>query len=143
MTGDLVAKSTATIKAPLARVWDALVNPAVIKRYMFGATVVSDWKKGSPITWSGEWKGKPYEDKGRILDVEPQHRLKYSHFSPLTGEPDVAENYHNVTIELSEADGAVQVSLSQDNNKTQEAREHNEKNWEMMLAGLKKTIEGL
>ena len=145
MPGDLVATSTTTIKAPLAKVWDALINPDVIKRYMFGATVASDWKKGSPITWSGEWKGKPYQDKGRILELQPEHRLRYSHFSPLTGEPDVPENYHNVTIELSplsEDADAVQVVLSQDHNKTEEARQHSQKNWEMMLAGLKKTVEG-
>jgi uncharacterized protein YndB with AHSA1/START domain len=145
MPADLVAKSITTIKAPLAKVWDALINPTVIKRYMFGATVESEWKKGSPITWSGEWKGKPYQDKGRILELQPEHRLRYSHFSPLTGEPDVPENYHNVTIDLSplpDEHNAVQVVLSQDNNKTQEAREHSQKNWEMMLSGLKKAVEG-
>jgi hypothetical protein len=36
----------------------------------------------------------------------------------------------------------VQVVLSQDHNKTQEARDRSQKNWEMMLAGLKKTVEG-
>lgn len=69
-----VARATATMNAPVSWVWDALVNPDVIKRYMFGTTVRSEWKEGSPITWKGEWKGKPYEDKGVILRLEPKRR---------------------------------------------------------------------
>lgn len=64
-----------------------------------------------------------------------------SHFSPLSGQPDVPGNYHTVTIELPGARGHTNVSLSQDNNETQEAREHSEKNWQMMLESLKKLVE--
>ena len=53
MHDDLTATANITIDASLAKVWDALINPEVIKRYMFGATVVSDWKQGSPITVEG------------------------------------------------------------------------------------------
>jgi uncharacterized protein YndB with AHSA1/START domain len=141
MNEALTAKADVTIKAPLAKVWDGLVNPEVVKRYMMGATVVSDWHEGSPIVWKGEWKGKPFEDKGRVLEVRPQQRLRYSHFSPLAGCADKPENYHNVTIDLSGGDGAVHVALSQDNNKTQTAREDSEKNWGMMLSGLKRALE--
>ena len=101
MDEDLTAKATLTIHAPIAKVWDALIDPEVIKRYMFGAIVVSDWQQGSSITWKGEWKGKPYEDKGRILELRALERLRYSHFSPLGGAPDLPENYHHVTIDLS------------------------------------------
>ena len=91
MPENLTAEAKVTISAPIARVWDALVNPEVIKRYMFGATVVSDWQIGSPIVWKGEWKGKPFEDKGRILEIQQGKRLRYSHFSPLSGAPDRPE----------------------------------------------------
>jgi uncharacterized protein YndB with AHSA1/START domain len=141
MNKGLVAKASTTIDAPVGKVWDALVNPAMIKQYMFGTTVASDFKKGSPITWKGEWQGKKYEDKGVILEIEPQRILKYSHFSPLSGQPDAPENYHNVTIELSGQGPQTRVSLSQDNNATEEERKHSEKNWETMLSGLKKLLE--
>jgi len=138
---DHVAKVSTTIDAPVARVWDALVNPAQIKQYMFGTQVSSTWKEGSPIVWKGEWKGKSYEDKGVILALRPERMLRYSHFSPLSGRPDRPENYHTVTIELSGSGGRTTVSLSQDHNPTPEAREHSEKNWSAMLAGLKKLLE--
>ena len=138
---DQIAKVSTTVRAPPERVWRALTEPEQIKRYMFGAEVSSSWKAGSPITWKGEWKGKPYQDKGTILEIEPSERLRYSHYSPLTGQPDTPENYHRVTIELSGSQDATTVTLSQDNNPTDEARAHSEKNWSTMLDGLKKVLE--
>ena len=141
MATDLLAKATTTIQAPPSEVWDALVDPEKIREYMFGTNVTSDWKEGSPITWKGEWEGKAYEDKGVIQKMKPRQVLQYSHFSPLAGLPDKPENYHNVTIELAGNGGATNVTLTQDNNSTEKAREHSEKNWEMMLGGLKKFVE--
>ena len=142
MPKTLTANATTTVNAPVADVWRALVDPAAIKQYMFGTTVASTWKKGSPITWKGEWKGRAYEDKGVILQIDPERRLQYSHFSPLTGKPDTPENYHTVTIELAPAQNGTHVSLSQDNNDSEEEREHSTENWDMMLDGLKKHVEG-
>jgi uncharacterized protein YndB with AHSA1/START domain len=142
MNERLVAKADIDVHAPASKVWDALIDPEMIKRYMFGATVESDWTLGSPISWKGEWKGKPYEDKGRILDIQPQHRLVFSHYSPLSGAEDAPENYHNVTIELDGSGENVHVALSQDNNKSAEAAEESRRNWLAMLAGLKQLVEG-
>jgi uncharacterized protein YndB with AHSA1/START domain len=138
---DRNANATTTNDAPAAKVWDALVNPAAVQEYMFGTSVESDWQEGSPITWKGEWQGKAYEDKGVIRKAEPQRRLQYTHFSPLAGLPDTPENYHTVTIDLAERGSQTEVVLSQDNNPTDEAREHSEQNWRMMLDGLKKFVE--
>ncbi|MFL5576044.1 MAG: SRPBCC domain-containing protein [Gemmatimonadaceae bacterium] len=141
MKRNLIAKATVTIAASKDDVWHALVTPAAIKQYMFGADVRSEWKEGSPIVWSGEWQGKSYEDKGVIIRVDHGRRLQYTHFSPLSGLPDVPENYHTVTVELADAPPGTLVTLTQDHNATEEAREHSEKNWAMMLAGLKRTLE--
>ena len=139
---DFVAKVSVSVASAKSKVWNALIDPQVVARYMFGATVVSSWKEGDPIVWKGEWKGKPFEDKGIVLRIEPDRVLSYSHFSPLGGKPDVPENYHTVTIELSGHNGTTLVHLSQDGNPTDEARAHSEQNWRTMLEGLKKTVEG-
>ena len=88
MNKNLIAKTSITINASSTKIWNALVNPEAIKQYMFGTNVVSDWHAGSPIVWKGEWQGKPYEDKGKILQFEPEQTIQYSHFSPLSGLPD-------------------------------------------------------
>jgi uncharacterized protein YndB with AHSA1/START domain len=108
---------------------------------MFGTRVSTDWGVGSPITWAGEWEGKSYEDKGTVREVRPPQILEYSHFSPLSGMPDLPENYHTVRIEVMGDDGVTRVILTQDNNDTSEARDHSEKNWQSMLDGLKEVVE--
>lgn len=138
---DYVAKATTTIDAPADQIWKALVDPDLIREYMFGTNVTSDWKEGSAITWKGEWKGKAYEDKGTILQMTPGKVLRYTHFSPLAGLPDLPENYHKVTIELAGNGASTKVTLSQDGNATEEERDHSQQNWSMMLEGLKKVVE--
>jgi uncharacterized protein YndB with AHSA1/START domain len=141
MNRNLIARAEADIAASKNQVWNALVDPKAIKQYMFGTNVASDFEKGSPITWKGEWQGKPYEDKGTILYVEPGRTLRYSHFSPLMGKPDKPENYHRVTIDLSGDELHTHVTLSQDNNADEQAKAHSEKNWKMMLDELKRFVE--
>ena len=63
------------------------------------------------------------------------------YFSPLTGLPDIPENYHTVTIELTDKDNQTDVSLKQDKNETEQAKELLEQNWRLMLDGLKKLLE--
>ena len=141
MNDQLVANASVVIEAPAEEVWAALVDPDLIKQYMFGATVASDWHEGSPITWSGEWEGRSYEDKGMILEFSPHTRLQYTHYSPLTGQPDAPENYHTVTVHLAEEGGWTRVDLSQDNNTTDEDRDHSQQNWQSMLDSLKQLVE--
>jgi len=141
MNENFIAKASIAINASRQAVWQALMSPDAIKEYMFGARVDSDWREGSPISLKGEWQGKSYEDKGTILQVRPERRLQYSHYSPLSGLPDTPEHYHTVTIELAGNGTETEVMLAQDHNATEAARMHSEKNWKMMLDGLKKFVE--
>lgn len=140
MREDHVATAQASIDAPVERVWNALVDPAMIRRFMFGATVTTDWKRGSPITWSGEWQGKPLQDKGTILDIEPNERLRVSHYSPLSGRPDVPEDYHTVTYELYAHEGHTHLRISQDNNVDAKSAAHSEQMWTKMLTELSRVV---
>jgi uncharacterized protein YndB with AHSA1/START domain len=137
----LIAKASISIDASIDKVWNAFTDPEVIKQYMFGTEAISDWKEGSSIVWKGKWKGRKYEDRGMILKLKPKRLIQYSHFSPLSGKPDLPQNYHTVTIELLRDRAKTTVSLSQDNNETEQARQHSEKNWEIMLKGLKRLLE--
>lgn len=140
--GDHIATAETEIDASPAEVWAALTDPEQIKQYMFGSHVETDWQPGSPIVWKGEYEGKSYEDKGEIVEIEPERRLKVTHFSPLSGQEDRPENYHSLLYELEESQGRTHVSLSQDNNPDEEAAERSRANWEKMLAGLKQVVEG-
>jgi hypothetical protein len=79
---------------------------------MFGTTVVSNWQEGSEIHWNSERQGKTYEDKGKILKLDPERLLQYSHFSLLFGNLDILANDHIVTIQLSANGDQTNVSLA-------------------------------
>jgi uncharacterized protein YndB with AHSA1/START domain len=141
MDNGFTAGATNVINAPASKVWEALTTPEILKKYYFGADITSDWKVGSPITYKGQWQGKSYEDKGKILAFEPEKLLITTHWSPLSGVPDSPENYHKVTYELSEQGGSTKVTLTQDNNASKEEKTRNDQFWKTLLDGLKKLLE--
>ena len=121
--------------------WEALTDPNLIKQYLFGTEVTTDWRVGSPIIYRGEWQGKTYEDKGKILQIKPGELLVSTFWSSLAGQPDIPENYKTVRYELSAEGSATRLSISQDNNDTQEEADHSTQNWEMVLDGIKKLLK--
>jgi uncharacterized protein YndB with AHSA1/START domain len=140
--GSFVAEKRVSIDAPVDAVWRALTDPELVKQYLHGANMETDWTVGGPITWKGEWKGKPYEDKGTVLEVEPNKLLRNTHWSPMGGTEDAPENYHTVTYELTEQDGKTTLTLKQDNNASQEeADSMAENNWGPVLESLKAMVE--
>ncbi len=141
MTG-YVATAEIEIDAPAARVWAALTDPELIRRFMFDTEVVTDWQPGSPIVWKGVYEGREYEDRGQILEVEAGRRLKVTHFSPLSGQEDRPENYHTLTYELDDRGPTTGVRMSQDNNGSEAEAEHSRGMWETLLNGLKAAVEG-
>jgi uncharacterized protein YndB with AHSA1/START domain len=104
--------------------------------------VTTDWQPGSPIAYEGEWKGKPYRDKGTVLEVAPNRMLKTTHFSPLSGKEDVPENYNVVTYEVTQQDGVTRVKVIQENNPDQNMVDESTKTWATMLENLKSVVEG-
>lgn len=141
MTDNLIAQCSVMIAAPADKVWKALTDPAIIKRYYFGTKVESGWYTGSPITWEGEQEGRAYRDHGTILDARPGELLRHTHFSPLSGREDIPENYHTLTYALESVPGGTLVTLTQDNNDSYDAVKHSEGNWVHVLERLKDAVE--
>ncbi len=136
-----------TVNASSSAVWKALTSATTFKQFFFGSDISTDWSVGSPIRFRGEWKGKPYEDKGNIQAFDVGKRLAFTHWSPLSGMEDKPENYHIVTFDLRPANTVTEVVLTQTNQNdaeplTPENRREYAKNWTMVLDGLKKAVEG-
>ena len=122
-------------------VWEALTKPELIKKYFFGTTVVSDWKVGNSIKFTGEWEGKTYEDKGTILAYEVAKLLTYTYWSSMSGKEDTPENYQTISFHLSGTGDKTTLTITQDGIPSEKEKEHSEKNWQSVLEGLKKLVE--
>lgn len=72
---------------------------------------------------------------------EPGRRLSYTHWSPLSGTPDVPENHHVVTFRLEPHEGSTDVSIVQENLAGGDP-DHLRKNWSAVLEGLSRVAEG-
>jgi uncharacterized protein YndB with AHSA1/START domain len=138
---DNLATAEIQINVSKEKVWTALTDPSYIKKYMFDTNVETDWKEGSDIFWRGEWNGKNYEDKGKIIRNDNKNELTYTHYSPMSGEEDRPENYHTVNVVLTENDKGTRVLLTQNNNPTAESAKHSSDNWKMILETMKKLLE--
>jgi len=139
---DHVARAEVIVQAPPTVVWTALTDPEQVRSWMMGTTLTTDWQVGGPITWQGEMDGRPYEDKGEVLEVEAPSRLSMTHYSPLMGQEDRPENYHTVTYTLTPTrDGRTTVALEQDGNDSQEQADQFSQGWQQMLDSLKQTAE--
>jgi len=137
----LTLKTTISFNEPMEKVWKGLTDPQIVKQYFFGTNLRSDFKKGSRITFSGEWDGKTYEDGGVILEIDPPKLLKYTYWSSMSGTEDKPENYNIITYELHESEGVTALVITQDGVKSQEALEHSEQNWESVFNGLKEILK--
>ncbi len=131
------------IKADSDTVWDAITNPDKIKVYFFGTEVLTDWKVGSPIIFQGEFDGQKYMDKGNILVVEPGSLLKYNYWSSFSGLEDKIENYSIVTYQLKDEIDQTTLSLNQKGFANDQALEHAQNAWQMVLQGLKDMLENV
>ena len=135
---DHVSTTSIDIGALPRTVWTVLTSPELSRHVMFGASVESDYVPGSRITFTGEWEGKPFQDKGEILEVDPGRVLRFTHFSPLTGQDDVPENYHTLTWTLT---GSTHLTLTQDNNASADEAEHAKGMWTTLLEKVKSAAE--
>ncbi|MCB0821037.1 MAG: SRPBCC domain-containing protein, partial [Bacteroidetes bacterium] len=51
---------TAVLPFKVEEVWQALINPDLVKKYFFGTILETSWLPGTPIIFRGEWEGQSY-----------------------------------------------------------------------------------
>ena len=113
----------------------------MIKEWFFGVDTETDWKVGSPLIHRGEYQGKPYEDKGEIVRFDPPTLLVHTHWSDLSGTPDEPENYQEVTWALDDHDGTTELTVTERNLPSEQAKAVSDESWTMVLGNLKKLLE--
>jgi uncharacterized protein YndB with AHSA1/START domain len=142
-------ENSIVIAADALRVWDALVNPAKTKVYMFGCEAVSDWLPGSALQWRGEYNGQAMVFvTGHVVSLQPGEKLVYTVFDPNGTIPDLPENYLTVTYLLDDTDGSTRLSVTQgdydtvgDGERRYAESYNNGEGWQPILEQIKILVE--
>ncbi len=126
------------IKTTPERLWEAITNPEMRRKYNFGVGVESDWSAGSryealhPQAPGALWEGEN-------LEVEPPRRLVQS-FNALWGEEAKRERTSRVTWEIEPIGDSCRLTVTHDQLR-EGASEELYGGWPMILSGLKTLLE--
>jgi uncharacterized protein YndB with AHSA1/START domain len=137
-----VVSESIRIRAPIAIVWDALIDPQKIEQWLNSTHVETTWKPGSPITFSGSLEGMTYRDKGIVLQFEPESILQYNHWSKWSRIPDTPDNYSVITLTVERSGADTLLAVRHENLATDEMYKHSKLHWQATLPLLKQLIEG-
>jgi uncharacterized protein YndB with AHSA1/START domain len=126
------------IKTTPERLWEAITDPEMRRKYNFGVVVTSDWTPGSRYE-AGSPKAPGLLMEGENLEVDPPRRLVQS-FNALWGEDVKAEGTSRVTWEIEPIRDSCRLTVTHDQLR-EGANEQLYGGWPMILSGLKTWIE--
>jgi uncharacterized protein YndB with AHSA1/START domain/DNA-binding transcriptional ArsR family regulator len=126
------------IRTTPERLWEAITDPDIRKKYNFGAGVTSDWSVGSRLQM-----GLPEVDvllgEGEVLEVDPPRRLVHT-MTALWGDDVKSEGVSRVTWEITQVEDSCQLKVTHDELR-EGANEQLYGGWPMILSGLKTWLE--
>lgn len=138
MNQNLKISESIVINADNDKIWEVLTNPDKIKIYLGIPETITDWKVGSPVIWRGEFGGRKFEDKGRILENIPGRLLKFEYWSSFGGYEDKPENYSIITYTLDRInDSSTRYTYTREKIPTQAEYEMFRGHLPMVLQGIK------
>jgi uncharacterized protein YndB with AHSA1/START domain len=124
------------IKSTPERLWKAIIDTEMRRKYSFGLVVTSDWTPGS--RYEGAGQGTPILE-GENLEVDPPRRLVQS-FRALWGEDVKSEGTSRVTWEIEPVGDSCRLTVTHDQLR-EGANAQLYGGWMMILSGLKTLLE--
>jgi uncharacterized protein YndB with AHSA1/START domain/DNA-binding transcriptional ArsR family regulator len=125
------------IKTTPERLWEAITNPEMRRKYSFGLCVESDWSPGS--RYEGRAPGTSLLIEGVNLEVDPPRRLVQS-FQALWGDDVKLEGTSRVTWEIEQVRDSCRLTVTHDQLR-EGANDQLFGGWPMILSGLKTLLE--
>src|SRR5215210_1795375 len=126
------------IKTTPERLWQAITDSELRRKYNFGVGVQSDWSAGSRYEGVHQMAPGPLVE-GENLEVDPPRRLVQS-FTALWSEDVKAEGTSRVTWEVEQVEDSCRLTVTHDEMR-EDANAEIYGGWPMILSGLKTLLE--
>ena len=126
------------IKTTPERLWEAITNPEMRRKYNFGVGVESDWTPGSPYRGISPLAPAPICE-GENLEVDPPRRLVQS-FRALWSDDVKRQGTSRVTWEIQPIGDSCRLTVTHDQLR-EDAHPELYGGWPMILSGLKTLLE--
>jgi uncharacterized protein YndB with AHSA1/START domain len=124
------------IKTTPERLWEAITDPELRRKYNFGASASSDWTPGSHYELAS---GPMKLAEGENLEVDPPRRLVQS-FTAVWSDEVRTEGTSRVTWEIEQVEDSCRLTVTHDRLREQ-AHSELYGGWPMILSGLKTLLE--
>lgn len=124
------------IKTTPERLWHAITDTEMRRKYTFGAVVTSDWAQGS--RYEGRGHGNLIFE-GENLEIDPPRRLVQS-FRAVWGEDVKGEGTSRVTWEIEQVGDSCRLTVTHDQLRDG-ANNQLYGGWPMILSGIKTLLE--
>ena len=139
LEGDMEKVFEIYIRTTPERIWEAITDPNLRRKYNFGVGVESDWTTGSSYRSIHPKVDAPLAE-GENLEVDPPRRLVQS-FNALWGDDVNEEGTSRVTWEIEPiAEDSCRLTVTHDQ-LSEGANDQLYGGWPMVLSGLKTLLE--
>jgi uncharacterized protein YndB with AHSA1/START domain len=126
------------IRTTPERLWEAITDPEIRRKYNFGAAPETDWTPGSQLDMKAGEAGFLLGD-GEVLEVDPPRRLVHT-MRALWSDEVKDEGFSRVTWEIEQIEDSCRVIVTHDELR-EGANSQIYGGWPMILSGLKAWLE--
>lgn len=137
-----VVELTTLIRAPVATVWAAMLDPRRQEAWLGGFHFEGGWSVGASLALVGTLNGKAYRESGVLLAFEPERRIRYSHWSKLWRVPESPANRAVLTLALEPDSNGTRMALHHALPEVEAIEPHSRFFWRGGLEQLRRLVEG-
>jgi uncharacterized protein YndB with AHSA1/START domain len=126
------------IRTTPERLWEAIIDPEIRRKYNFGASVNSEWKVGSRLDMGVAGAGMELGE-GEILEIDPPRRLVHT-LTALWSDEVKSEGASRVSWDIEPVEDSCHLTVTHDQLR-EGANNELYGGWPMILSGLKTWLE--
>jgi uncharacterized protein YndB with AHSA1/START domain len=126
------------IRTTPQKLWQALTDDAVTKKYFFGEAIHSDWKRGSE--WYSTGPNGSRDVEGTVIEADPPKRLVVTWH--ILYDKELSGEQSRVTYLIEKRGEVCRLTVTHELNEAPRTAKHiSDNGWSLVLSGLKTLLE--